>query len=318
MTQRNLLKSTAGLIIGSVMTFSCTSCNNDDPTTTNDPFAQMHAQTATSPQGFTINANVNTTVTGVEGTIVNIPANSFETTGGSPVTGNVTFYLTEVYDNNQMVFNQKPTFAGGQLLVSGGVVKLAAYQGGQKLVLSSSINLLMPTANTSALQSSSMQLFYWDRNDSTSNPNDSTWVPEDSSSVEVDSLGLFYSLWVNELTWINCDQFFGMGNLGEIEVDAPTGYTNADTRVYLVLISINSYGELYEYGCAPYEFCTGSSFAVPVGYSYAIAAIHYDSGTSSYSSSIVSGLTVAASNNVVTLNFSATTIAQFEAAVIAL
>ena len=160
-----------------------------------------------------------------------------------------------------MVFNQKPTIAGSALLVSGGVINIVAYQGSQQLALSNSINILMPTSNTSANPSNSMQVFYWERNDSTSDPTDSTWVPQDSSWVGVDSSwtfdsipntggGWYYSLYVDELTWINCDQFLGMGTLGEIQVDAPSGYTYADTRVYLVLTSINSYVELYDYGCA--------------------------------------------------------------------
>jgi hypothetical protein len=328
MTLKNRIQLNGLLFISLMMVFLW-SCNQDNQNNQPADFNSLYQQTAATPQSFTVNANSNTSIVGIQGTIVNIPANSFETAGGTPVSGNVTFYLTEVYDNNQMILNQRPTFSGNQMLISGGVVNLAAYQGSNELVLSNSINILMPTANTTALPSSAMQVFYWTRNDSTSNPTDSTWVTNDTSWVGVDSSwtfdsivnpgsGWYYSLWVNNLNWINCDQFYGMGALGEIMADAPDGYGYADTRVYMILTSINSCAELYNFGCSPYEFCTGSGFAVPVGYSYAIAAIHYDSGTSTYSSSIVSGLTVAASNNIVTLNFSATTIAQFEADVMAL
>jgi hypothetical protein len=325
---KNRIQLNGLFFITSLMVFLC-SCNQDNSNTQPADLNSLFEQTAATPQSFTINANSNTSIAGVQGTIVNIPANSFETMGGTPVSGNITFYLTEVYNNNQMILNQRPTFAGNQMLVSGGVVNLAAYQGSNQLVLSNGINVLMPTANTTALPSSSMQIFYWNRNDSTSNPADSTWVTNDTSWVGVDSSwsydsivnpgsGWYYSLWVNTLTWINCDQFWGMGTLGEIQADAPAGYGYADTRVYIILTGINSCAELYNYGCSPYEFCSGPSYAIPVGYSYAVAAIHYDSVTSTYNSSIVPGLTVAANNNIVTLNFSPTTIAQFEADVMAL
>lgn len=331
MNRTNFLKTTIGLIVTTAVVLFFNSCA-DEPNNNNNGINQVFKNSVTPPQIFTINSNVNSTVIGAQGTIVNIPAGSFETMGGAPVTGTVSVYLTEVYDNNQMLLNQKPTVSGTQMLLSGGAIKLSATQGGNQLVLSSSVNVQMPVSNTSVLPSSNMQLFYWDRNDSTANPTDSTWVPQDSSIAPVDSSwtfdsipannppGWYYHLNITEFNWINCDQFWGYPNIEEIQADAPSGYSYADTRVYLVLTSINSVAYMYEWGCAPYEFCTGASYAVPVGYPYAIASIHYDSGTSSYTSSIVTGLTVnaGAGNNVVVLTYSPTTIAQFEADVAAL
>ncbi len=321
MKRLNFLKTTIGLIVTSIAVLFFNSCAEE--TVNNNGISQVFKNSGTAPQVFTVNASVNSTIIGAQGTIVNIPANSFETMGGSPVTGNVTVYLTEVYDNNQMIMNGKPTVAGNQMLTSGGVIKLVATQGGNQLALNSMVNVQMPVSNTSALPAGGMQTFYWVRNDSTANPTDSTWVPQDSSAAGVDSSwtydsipttpGWYYNLWINELTWINCDQFWSYPNIEEIQADAPSGYSYADTRVYLVLTSINSVIELYDYGCAPYEFCTGPNYAIPQGYSYAVASIHYDSGTSSYSSAIVTGLTVVAGSNVITLTYSPTTLTQFEA-----
>ena len=50
----------------------------------------FHDKNEVQAQSFTLNANTGGTLTGIKGTIITIPPTSFETYGGSNVTGNVT------------------------------------------------------------------------------------------------------------------------------------------------------------------------------------------------------------------------------------
>ncbi len=284
-------------------------------------FDKMFTDYATPSQSFTVNASVNSTIVGSRGTIINIPANSFTGPGGI-VSGNVTFNLTEVYDKSEMLFNQRPTVSYGIPLISGGVINISASQNGQQLSLANDIFALMPVTNTSVTANTDMEVFAWITNDSLPESN-GYWNPTGDSANAGGSwsydgnayTGIYYEVQFDNMSWINCDAFYNQTPSSDIEAIGPDGYSASNTRVFAIFNNLNSCIELqYGWWCSN-SFCTQN---IPVGTGYSIAAIHYDEASDSFSSSITTGLSVGASGNQTTLNFSTTTIAQFNSAVSAL
>lgn len=290
------------------------SCNKD--MTDNASLDDYFRLSATAPQQFTINAGQNQTITGSSGTRIQFPAGSLTDAGGNPVSGTVQVFLTEVYDKADMLRNGRPTMAGQDLLVSGGVINLSAWQNGQRLSLGQPAIVSMPGQTVSPV--GNMEVFYWgagaNGTDSTWIPQDSTWNPQDTSGVAVgqDSIpgsGWFYYFPITELTWINCDYFWqNTDPRGDVLADAPSGYDISNTAVFIVLSGYNSIVQVYGGNCGGYEFCSLSE--LPQGLGFSVAALHYDA-SGGYSSCIVTGLTTSMSVTVNLQNFAATTTAQF-------
>lgn len=77
-------------------------------------------------QVYTLNARADTTITCKQGTEIYIPANTFYTGGGKPVTGAVTLTVGEYYTLGDMVAAKLNTTANGDLLKSGGMLFIKA------------------------------------------------------------------------------------------------------------------------------------------------------------------------------------------------
>jgi hypothetical protein len=82
-------------------------------------------------QSFTINPRQDNRLTGVEGTVLNIPAFTLALANGS-VPNEMTVELTEVYGNGQIVRAALHTSCGGRMLQSGGTIHVDANTNGQK------------------------------------------------------------------------------------------------------------------------------------------------------------------------------------------
>ncbi|MFT6166844.1 MAG: hypothetical protein ACJAV5_001509 [Vicingaceae bacterium] len=83
-------------------------------------------------QTFKIDPTKPNTITGVEGTIIDFPANAFDTKSK----GRVEIKLQEFYKLSDMVFaNLTTQTASGELIETGGMVNIEAYQGDVKLNL---------------------------------------------------------------------------------------------------------------------------------------------------------------------------------------
>jgi len=105
--------------------------NNDGQTMT--AFLQSHGPVF---ENFTINAATGGVITTAKGTKITIPANVFETMGGLPVTGSVSFAVKEIKDVSDMILGDKPTLtADGKMLVSYGEYFTKALQNNEQLKL---------------------------------------------------------------------------------------------------------------------------------------------------------------------------------------
>ena len=108
-------------------------------------------------QTFIIDATKNHTITCNDGTKLYIKANTFVTKQNALVTGNVKLVITECYTYTDIIANGLHTQSNGNLLQTGGMVNINAYQIEQVLQIniSNPIQVVMPTTH----KKTDMQLF---------------------------------------------------------------------------------------------------------------------------------------------------------------
>ena len=124
--------------------------NNNSLVTHSDSQSGQDFESAEIPvkqfQTYGIDPTKPNTIAGAEGTIIDFPANAFDTKSK----GRVEIKLQEFYKLSDMVFaNLTTQTAGGELIETGGMVNVEAYQGDVKLNLAEgkSIDLKFPYEN---------------------------------------------------------------------------------------------------------------------------------------------------------------------------
>ncbi len=120
------------------------------------------------------------TLSGRQGTIVNIPASAFVNANGIPVTGLVQIEMKEVFTRSEMLLSNLPTISNGKLLESGGVVYLdAKTMDGEEVSVApgKSISIQFPSGPPAA----GMQAFAGNY-DAAGNMN---WIAMDESNQEI-------------------------------------------------------------------------------------------------------------------------------------
>jgi hypothetical protein len=227
-------------------------------------------------QTFTVNTNSMGSITGAQGTIINIFPNAFVTAQGAPVTGVVTINLREIYSKGEMIRSGVLTVSNGKLLVSGGELFINATQNNQTLKLANNQSILV-SMQKKINNPNDMQEFYTRAAIDTTNwgdPQDTIVVIPDSSSVN----GSYYFA-LDSLGWINCDYFYANTNpLTTVNVTiADTSFNSSNTMVFISFNGLNS-----AMGC--YQTNVVSTFAanyVPTNMPVTIVAIS-QKGTNYY------------------------------------
>lgn len=121
---------------------------------------------------FEISANEASVIRGKEGTVIYIPANSFEFENGRKPKGKISIELKECYTNASIIGQGLHTRSPGDILASGGMIHIAAQADGKNLVITdgSALQVGFPKSNSDA----EMDLFY-----SVKAPTGATtWVPD--------------------------------------------------------------------------------------------------------------------------------------------
>lgn len=246
------------------------SCKKDDPITPNNPDPTGNNQALSnyfndreenSTQTFTIDATLNQSITGVNGTVVNFYPNSFVTSDGTPVIGNVEIKLIEIYKKSDMIRMNKPTMGnlpGGGMapLISGGEFKVTASQNGQEVFLAPGMNynVIAPAPNG---VDPNMEIFYGNESGDTL-----TWNQADSSLVFGEQ-GSYYG-YFDSLNWINFDYFMNNPNpQTTVRVQIPAGYTNQTCAVFVSFDGLNSISTFYNYSGGIYT--TAPNYTLPIG-----------------------------------------------------
>lgn len=261
---RNFALAAIGIAVFAV------SCKKDDPITPNNPDPTGNSQAlknyfsdkeANAVQTFTIDATLNQSITGSNGTVVNFYPNSFVTSNGTPVTGNVEIKLIEIYKKSDMIRMNKPTmgnlFGGGMApLISGGEFKVTASQNGQEVFLAPgmSYNVIAPAPNGI---DPNMEIFYGNESGDTL-----TWNQADSSLVFGEQ-GSYYG-YFDSLNWVNFDYFMNDPNpQTTVQVQIPTGFTNQTCAMYVSFDGLNSITSFYNYSGGIYT--SAPNYTLPIG-----------------------------------------------------
>lgn len=268
-------------------------------------------------QNFSINASTSNTFTGENGVKINVPANSFVYSNGTVVTGTIDFELIEVLNVSSMVSLNKTTTSNGEILVSGGQIKLIASQNSSQVFLAQdmAVEVKIPTTNIDP----QMALFVGNQNatgdvDWTSSVLDTT--QQDTIIIVNDTIGNgwvdYYSFdFTNDsLGWINCDYFWNNpAPETDIIAQLDTVYNYSNTSCFLVFTDINSVMSLHDYTVVNDGEFLGSN--IPTGQPVTFVCISEIDGL--YYSAFVNAMIV--DNHIENITMSLTTITAIQTAI---
>jgi len=310
--------ATTALLIG-VVIFACkkdqVEPNPGAPNPTTDLIADLFANTGEPLQCFTMDASTGTTIVCSKGTRLYFPANSFIDGSGNVVNGQVDIEIKEIFSKGDMILSNKFPIGEYGLLESGGQLYITVEQNGTKLQFGNGNYAMVDVQITDTIQW--MGLF----NGNTGDPNAANliWTADPDSingwvSVCQDSSSLSstYCFNLDTLDWINLDVYMNDASQTSASVVVPSGYDDENTRVFVVFNNENTAASLYSYSNG--AFNTGAYYSLGIGRSVTFVSIAVIDGAyySAFSSTTI------VDNHEETLQLSATTKAEFEAAVNAL
>jgi len=241
-----------------VLSLLAMSCKKEEPQPQPQPTSNLEGlfdqNIIDAKQNFTINSSIYNEIVGENGVKIMVPANSFEDANGNIVSGNVSLELIEILDQKSMILLNKPTVSNGEILVSGGQIKLTVTQSGNKLYLSdgAALNVMVPTANPDP------QMLLFDGTENTAG--DVNWILStddstgfaDSTIIVTDSTffgssDYYWFSWTDStMGWVNCDYFWNDSNpLTTISCDLDDVYDISNTACFIHFTNINSVASLY-------------------------------------------------------------------------
>jgi len=243
------------------------------PTSTSNLSSLFSDNENDAKQSFSIDASIWNSFTGQNGVKITVPPNSFVNSNGTTVTGAINLELIEVLKVSDMVWLNKTTTSNGELLVSGGQIKLTATQNSSQIFLvpGVAVQVKIPTANAN----NQMALFTGNQ----TSTGDVNWITTVGDTTQQDSIIIvsenignagsqdYYSFDFDNdsLGWINCDYFYGStGATTNVIAQLDTIYNYTNTQCYMVFPSINSVASLFpNYSTNNGTFT--NSYSIPVG-----------------------------------------------------
>lgn len=197
-------------------------------------------------QTFTGNASTGFVVTGEKGTKITFPVNAFrDSITGNPVTGTVTIKLIEVLSKKDILLSGPMTESNGQLLISGGEIKVTATAGGKVLIPADSAGIEVKIPQV--MKGGDMNLFVQDRRkqqgDTISGISypPTTWVPAPYAPFGMGDNSYIFTL--PAFTWVNCDRFYsdpGTKTTITVSPDFQDSDSLSSLQVMLVFKDINT------------------------------------------------------------------------------
>ncbi len=188
----------------------CFSCVLDDTTPTTedaleynnleDFFARQLSQT----QIFELNNTQVNTITAAEGTVLNIPANTFTKASGASVSGNVSLQVVEAFSKADFILNNKSTFSNQKLTKSAGMLFIQAFSGDEQLHLNHLPSLSIP--NLLSVQSPDQISLFTAEASTEFSGAPVEWLLE--TDADVNFVDNFYKFELNRLDWVGLNHFY--------------------------------------------------------------------------------------------------------------
>ncbi|WP_456463664.1 hypothetical protein [Lutibacter sp.] len=240
-----ILKNVMGLLV--LVLFASCIDNNDLETLEPQPdgealAARFENNRANATQEFSLDASTGGVITGTQGTKVTFQPNSFGL-NGTPVTGNVTVKLIEIYDKASMLLKDKSTLgrrANGdkEALKSAGEFFIEAKQGANDLELLEMATVTSRPVDFADLDGG-IKVFRGD-------DINGDWVEADENEdginddVEIrdgqgaDGEFATYNYDIGDFGWTNLDRWYSFtGPKTELFIDVPDGFNQDNSAVYL-------------------------------------------------------------------------------------
>ncbi len=211
---------------------------------------------------------------------MSFPPSAFTRIGqNSPVDGEIEIVVKEIHTKGEMVLNGKPTIAGDNLLISGGEFMVRAFKDGEELTFLEDASAII-TKFTDTNQGV-MNLF-WGEN---ATDEDINWIEADLPPVQADSINLgelMYQFEINDLGWINLDQYFNTDSPSSLDVKVPFGYGKENMAVFMIFKNEMSVARIH-YNSARNVFST-ANYKIPSGEEVVVVGIAELEGSYEYAS----------------------------------
>lgn len=174
-------------------------------------------------QEFVIDGEGDGPIIGNQGTRLWLDSSIFMFTNGNDVSYPITIKLIEVYTPKDMELFDLPTVAQGNMLVTGGEIRVRAFKDGEELVLKPGKRYAAQVPSANPVQQ--MSIFYgsesgsildWYDNASSVSSNAGIdtleWITPntDSTGGPFGWPGIGYDLAIPVMGWINCDYFYNL------------------------------------------------------------------------------------------------------------
>lgn len=156
-------------------------------------------------QTFVLDTGGQGPIIGNQGTRLWMDSSIFMFPGGGDVSYPIIIKLVELYTPKDMMLYAMPTVAQGNLLVTGGELRVRAFKDDVELVLKPNrfYRALAPTT----VSDPNMGLFLGQESGDIVDWTETTDFVTDS--LGLDSATNFYDIFVPQMGWINCDYFYG-------------------------------------------------------------------------------------------------------------
>lgn len=235
------------------------SCNDsEDREHSNDTFQNNQAifdHFEKPCQTFLISPDSTKTISGSQGTLITIYANSFETKEGKEVTSEIEIQLSEYYEVSDIILANLSTSSDDNILETGGMIHWTAKSEGEELILKNgkSVQIEFPTSYKSNMQLFSGEFLNGKMNWKPQNqevsfnpsigPNITFSLLQDdmlggsSHFAETEIVTQSLNFKTNEFGWINCDRFLDFENLTAVQVNYQSSY---NPSAYLVFQNYKS------------------------------------------------------------------------------
>ncbi|NOQ73908.1 MAG: hypothetical protein GQ574_18020 [Crocinitomix sp.] len=283
-----------------------------EPTPTSNLSSYYADKIEEATQTFNLSNATGGYFTGENGVQILVPANAFVYTDGTPVIGTINFELIEVLDYNTMVLLNKSTTSDGELLVSGGQLKLTATKGGTEVLLADGVALDVYVPTTSPDEEMGLFEGIEDEDGFVEwGALEDTVVIIETEDTVGEASDYYYFEFVNEkLGWINCD-YTGWPDGAKTTVTCilDEEYIYGYTSVYAVFPGYNS---VYSFYPVDYDLSEFSGTSIPVGIDAKFVAL---ANIDDVFYSCFTGLTNVVADHEEVMSMSVTTLEDIEEAI---